>query len=85
MRNKIGIAKRRLTYVFSFYSQSTASEHLRDFKEFLKSNKVRHADDFIIHDIRKIVLNEIRQVHGDEEAKRFSHHSSLSTTYKYYI
>ena len=29
MRNKLVIAKRRLTYVFSFFSSSAASDHLQ--------------------------------------------------------
>lgn len=85
VRNKLSIAKRRLNHVFSFYTSSATSDHLQQFREFLKERKVQHADQFIIHDIRKIVLNQLRDSHGDKVAKQFAQHSSLTTTYKHYI
>jgi hypothetical protein len=39
------------------------------FREFLKEKKVESAENFIIHDIRKIVLNQIRSSFGDKKAK----------------
>ena len=69
LRNQKKIAERRLTYVFSFYTKSIADVHLAEFREFLKEKKVEHSEEFIIHDIRKIVLNQIRSSGGDKVAK----------------
>ena len=57
LRNQKKIAERRLTCVFSFYTKSIADVHFAEFREFLKQKRIQYSEEFIIHDIRKIVLN----------------------------
>lgn len=54
--------------MFSFFTGSTTHVRFADFRDWLVTEKVPHAKEMIIHDVRRIVLRQIERTKGTEAA-----------------
>lgn len=77
--------RRRTKYLFTFVNASSVAYHLQWFRAFMVEKGIQKANDFIIKDIRSIVLKHVRDKHGFEKAVKMAQHSSSSTTLEYYL
>jgi integrase len=85
LERKIAIAKRRYTYLFSFFRGGAVHKRFKLFKEFLVGMQVAHAEQMIIHDIRKIVLRQTHESRGVKAATKLAQHANMQTTLKHYL
>ena len=69
-KRKIARLKRRLRFVFSFCSEGAVHKRFTDFKQWLITEKVPHAKEMIVHDVRKISIQHINEVQGPEAARK---------------
>jgi len=72
-------------YVFSFVSEGATFSRFKQFKRFLADRKVKHSEEMIIHDIRKIVLREVHSRRGVDEARILAQHANMATTFNHYL
>jgi hypothetical protein len=85
LERKIAMLKRRTTYLFSFFRTSAVYKRFKLFKEYLVGLKVEHAEEMVIHDIRKIVLRNMHESRGLRAATKLAQHSNMQTTLKHYL